>query len=224
VKIISLILLLLASDCFGQAFMSNRRKAFQPVAVGGSGTIGPVSIAADADDGEIWSTFIWSTGEDDNGVGKIYYSGANYVWCYYRFVLPSAIPSGATITSATMDLWGEGSSSWSNGSDDLKIRCSDSANASAPASAGARPSLDGGSQATTTATVDWLNVTWTLNDWNTTPSLVSMIQELVDDNGGLASGAGIVLWVAGDSNHEVHTQLREFVGEDNVAKLTISYE
>jgi hypothetical protein len=216
--------LLSVTGLFGQdiAWLATATK---PIAsTGGSGTIGPISIAADGDDGEVWSSFFWDDGENNDGVGVISFGGANYVWGFFRFVLPSAIPSGSTITDSRLELWGESSVGWINGASDLRVYCNDSANAAAPTAGGDRPSLDGGSTSTTTASVNWNDVTWTLNAWNESPSLATMIQELVTDNGGLSSGAGIVLWVACTTTAQALTQLREFVGEDNVARLTITYE
>lgn len=192
----------------------------KPTAAGGSGgTIGPVSVAANADDGEIWTTFFWSDGEDVDGAGKMYFAGANEVWCFYRFVLPSGITSGATITSATLEINGINKVSWTDGTDDLVVTATDSGNASAPTTGGQRPSSDGGSTATTTAEVAWNNVTWSTSGFNSV-SVATIIQELVNDNGGLSSSAGIVFWVAGTDNSEAHGELLEHSGT-SPARLTI---
>lgn len=187
---------------------------------GGGGTIGPISVANDAGDGEIFDTFFWSDGENNDGIGHVAFFGGLGIWNFFRFVLPSSIANGATITSATIELWGEGNSGWVNGESDLVVVATDSANASAPTTAGQRPTSDGGSTTLTTASVAWNNVTWTTDAWNST-TVTTLIQELVNDNSGLASGAGIVLWVRGVSSPEAFIQLNEFVGEANVAKLTI---
>ena len=100
-----------------------------------------------------------------------------------------------------------------------------SANASAPTTASERPTSFGGSTATTDTTIAWNNVTWNTSGWNTSSNLKSLIQELVDDNGGLASGAGIVLWVKTSTQlggNYICTELNEHSGS-NPAKLTIEY-
>jgi hypothetical protein len=52
----------------------------------------------------------------------------------------------------------------------------------------------------TAATVLWPNANATayvVNDWNTSPSLAPVVQELVDRYGGLAQGDSVTLWIEG---------------------------
>lgn len=196
------------------------------VAGGGGGTIGPISVAANGDDGIIIAptSGFYSAGEGADGNGYIGNGEGNDNLAFFRFILPSAIPSGATITSATIQLQGTDQFAWVNGTDDLIIRATDSGNAAAPTTLGQRPSYLGGSTSTTTATVTWSNVTWATSGANTSPSFATVIQELVTDNGGLASSAAIVVWVNHNVNqhHYVAVELIEHSGS-TPAKLTITW-
>ncbi len=194
-------------------------------------TIGPISVAADADDAEIYHNgsgwFFSSSGNSSDGLG---WSGDGFTDTYsqivfFRFVLPSAIPFGATINSATIDLRGRSSFSW-DATDDLQITATDSASAGAPTTAGERMVAAGGSTAVTTAVASWNNITWSTAGYNTSASIASVIQELVNDNNGLASGAGIVIWVneTNQISSYVAAELNEYAGSAEVAKLTINYE
>lgn len=192
---------------------------------GGGGTIGPISVAANGDDGIIIAgSGFYSAGEGADGNGYIGNGEGNDNIGFFRFILPSAIPSGATITSATIELQGTDQFAWVDGTDDLIIRATDSGNAAAPTTLGQRPSYLGGSTSTTTATVTWSNVTWATSGANTSPSFATVIQELVTDNGGLASSAGIVVWVNHNVNqhHYVAAELIEHSGS-TPAKLTITW-
>ena len=194
-----------------------------PSGTGLSGTtIGPISVAADADDGLIISTTSFlSSGSLADGLGDI---GSGDHAGFFRFVLPSSIPSGATIISATLELTGLGTVSWVNGTDDLTVSATASANASAPTTAAATSADFGGSTAVTTAHALWDNVTWNTSGTNTFTGLAPVIQELVTTYGGLSSSAGIVLWVAGHNTfNAVQEELNEKTGSANVAKLTIVY-
>lgn len=193
---------------------------------GGGGTIGPISIAADADDGDINETpELASNGDNGDGHGWFGSVSTSTAWVYLRFILPSGISSGATITSATLTVFGRDQFSWVNGTDDIQIRATDSANASAPTTGTHRPSaISGGSTSTTTAVAAWNNVTWNTSGTNTSSDISSVIQELVTDNGGLSSSAGIVLWInTTATSHYAALELNERAGSANVATLTITW-
>lgn len=192
-------------------------------------TIGPIDVAANGDDGQIKSSpeEFHDDGENDDGVGWFGDVGSTRQFVFLRFVLPSGIPSGATISSATLEAYGRDQFNWDNGVDDIDIFATDSANASAPTTAGQRPNDgSGGSTAVTTAVASWDNVTWNTAGYNTSSSIASVIQELVDDNAGLASGAGIVLWLRIDQSnpgsHYAALELLEHAGI-NPSRLTITW-
>lgn len=190
-------------------------------ASGGGGTIGPVAIAANGDNGCIaGSNFTGGVDNDQAYMGRA--DSAAQVG-FYRFVLPSAIPNGSTISSATMVFQGTDQFQWDQGVDDLTIRATDSGNAAAPTVAGERLTIDGGSTVPTTAVVTWSNITWNTAGDNTSADIASVIQELVTDNSGLASGAGIVLWVRGTINldHYAAAALLAFGG--NPTRLNITF-
>lgn len=136
-------------------------------------TIGPIIIAANGDDGfEDSSGTGNSTG---NQVGPVDQSNE---WAYFRFT-GITIPSGATITSAYITF---GFDSSGQDEPDLTIFGVDASNPSAPSWGGSTP-ISG--LTPTTATVDWASTNLgsgnapPVSDFNT-PSLVTIVQELVD--------------------------------------------
>lgn len=188
-----------------------------------------LTIATDADDGTMGDTGAWtfySAGEGADGDGYFGSNAGKNYWLFARFVLSSAIPNGVTVTNAILSMQGVAEFSWADGSDDLTVQATDSANAAAPTLISQRPSGDGGSTTLTSTSIAWNNVTWAEAGNNNSPQLATLIQELVTDNGGLASSAGIVLWVAGDETGQNGSQpaaeLREHVS-NNVMQLVIQW-
>jgi hypothetical protein len=104
------------------------------------------------------------------------------------------------------------------------LRATDVANASAPTTAAQRPVSDGGSTATTAAIVTWSNVTMGDSAYHTSADISSIIQELVNDNSGLANGAGIVIWLREANGLGEYANIR-LVGHatPKPAKLNITY-
>lgn len=117
------------------------------------------------------------------------------MWGGVRFTLGAAIPSGATINSATFELYIESDSGWNTSTDYLSVWGTDSSDAGQCTSTATRPSIDGGSTALTTS-VRWPASGGFSPGTNSYKSIdiAAIIQELVDDNGGLANGAHIAIW------------------------------
>jgi hypothetical protein len=193
-------------------------------------TLGPISIASNGDDGQIsyegspsptWQFF--TGGSDSDGIGAVgATSGNNPCYGFFRFQVPSTIPTGATFTSSTvLELYCIGIDGWVNGSDDLTIVATKGDNADAPSTATTRPSASGGNITVTTSSVAWNNITWSTTAYNTSPSIASIIQELHDAY-GLAAGDYVTIWVYGSVNgHVAGIHLYEIGSYP--ARLTIVY-
>jgi len=166
-------------------------------------TIGPIAISTNNDDGELYTV---------DGGGTLYSGEGNEIWMgdwgagyptygFFRSTLPAAIPSGATINSGTiLRIYGASGPSWDSGSDCLEVMGEQSPDA---------PQASGTAPPTLTATViRWPasgGLTWLIGGSYNEVDIAPIIQELVDDYGGLASGAHIQIWVRGKStNGEFH--------------------
>jgi hypothetical protein len=194
-------------------------------------TIGPISVSANADDWNIPYDGTWSFYDDVLWPGE----GWNEPdWVGTRFILPSAIPVGATITDSTLTLiFIQANANWLSGEKFLKIYATDSADAAQVTTAGGRPDISGGSTTVTTQSVRWP----TSGDLNlpangssmTSNSIAAIIQELVNDYSGLAQSAHIVLWFGTypDGNHGSAWYEIEVASFENTtldpAALTIVY-
>ena len=131
------------------------------------GTTLNLQVGAGADDGRCVGSF--SSSADDNFVGN--FIGTLYE-SYYRFTGVSGL-SGVTIDSATIQLHAgvnNSGSTWLT-----KVFADDSASPSVPTTCA---ELDGKTR--TTAGTDWDPATWASDTWHTSPSIVSVIQELAD--------------------------------------------
>ncbi len=180
-------------------------------------TIGPIFIAANGDDGNIYNGSLYPNG-DDGSNAWIGGDSAYYQWGFFRFTLSAAIPSGATINAGTkIALYGVDSYSWGTG-DYLTIYATNSSDASQPSTGGEPTPL-------TTASVRWPasgDLTWPTGQYNER-DIVSIIQELVDDYGGLSSGAHILIWIRGEKSNSWLAAEDYNSSNNNLAKLTIEY-
>lgn len=177
-----------------------------------------VSVSAELDDVEIYDTSYWADGEGSNSVNWVGKWYSLPVWGGLRFQLSSAIPSGATITSASISVFGDGREGWDDSNDYLTIIANDSADAPQVASQNDRPdgpnayyfsappgNVTGGSN----TEVRWPSVgglAWNDALLNISPDISPLIQFLVNKHNGLASGASVQLWVhlpIYGFNHEV---------------------
>lgn len=161
-------------------------------------TLGPYAPAANNDDWCNYYDASWQHASDFGGFLAAGRTNNNRVWMGMRFALGAAIPSGATINSATLSVHTYAPTTW-GANDYLRIYATQSADAPQVTAASARPDLDSGSTELAAANVRWpASGGWAPGEesWSDSPSIASIIQELVDDYGGLASGAHIVLWIA----------------------------
>ncbi len=165
------------------------------------------TIAANADDGEIELGFDPEWFPSGEGAAGTNYAGYNLsvhhgpVWVFLRFPLTTAIPADATVTSATLRLWGTATYVWDAGTEALRIRIETSADARQIDGRADAPELPSTGRNLSLNAVRWPasgGLAWTVPGWNTAPDLGGLIQELVAAHGGLAAGAYVQLWLDGD--------------------------
>lgn len=170
-------------------------------------------VPDDAADGAIYGdgTF-FGAGEDSNGGA---WAGAwpttSHYWGFTRFTLGSAIPNGTTISNATLELYGYDLWNWDTDGDYLHIHVTDSADGGLPADGDDRPTPDGDTAVypTVGSGTRWPTASgglnWSTSGWNTSVDISSLIQHLVDENGGLAQNSHIVVWfdAPGSDSEEV---------------------
>lgn len=189
------------------------------------GNIGPISVSADANDGQVGgpSALYYGSGENSDGVGWAGYFSGSLQYVFFSFTLSAAIPAGTSVTNAIVEIYGRDQDTWDNGVDDLRISLTDAADAPVISTYAARPAEAGGSTTITTV-VSWDNVTWNTAGFNTSANISSIINELVTDYSGLANGAKIGVWVRGVSPtaHFIGVELNEHSGS-NPARLTIQW-
>lgn len=162
-----------------------------------------LTITNDNDDGEIWTA---GPLFDYNGeFGTILYSGVYQntpLFTFVRFALTKAIPAGATVTSATLNVRGVDFYGWHALAFYLKIQANDSADAAQVTSINDYPG--GSSGFAFTSNVNWPTAgyldSWNSSGMNASPDLKSIIQFLVNKYGGLASGAHVQLWLYSDQS------------------------
>ncbi len=172
-----------------------------------SGSI-TTSIASENDDVEIWRWDTWFDGE--TGFGKIWLGswGGDPVWAALRFQLPTAIPSGATITSASLSAFGDGRDSWNDSLDYLEIFVNDSSNAPQVVNSDDQPgganglnfssapgNVVSGIDVKVRCPVGAGGLAWNDSLLNTCSGLETLIQFLVNKYGGLAAGAYVQIWM-----------------------------
>ena len=168
-------------------------------------------VGAGADDGHIWSTASYNNTNNYTIQG---YSGSEYR-SWYRFTAVT-IPVGATIDVAYLTYWG-----YANGADAnplTKIWFDDQANPAAPTTYS-----DYTGRTQTTAGVDW-DGNLTLSAWNNSPSIVSIIQELVNSYSYAAGAAMQALHRNDGGTGDRWTAAGSYNGAaSSAAKLHIEY-
>jgi len=178
-----------------------------------SGSIS-TSIESESDDAEIYLNDYFSNGEYN--MNDVYVGAHNNdpVWGVFRFRIPTAIPVSATITSASLSIYGQGNFYWDNGSDYLLIIANDAANASQVTGAADAPGAGSGYYFTASpgltsgganVKVRWPSagsLTW--DESGVTPNISSdissLIQFLVNKYAGLSAGSYVQLWIYTDIN------------------------
>lgn len=185
-----------------------------------SGSI-TTSIEAENDDTEVWTSSLYYDGE--TGQSDMYMGADNsvLVWGSLRFRIPTAIPAGATITSANFSMYGTDAYYWTNGSDYLHVLANDSNDAPQVAAADDVPggasgyyftSSPGATSGGANVIVRWPTaggLTWNSGgSLNIGPDVSSLIQFLVDKYGGLSANSHIQFWVYSQVNIPAGPEVR----------------
>jgi len=183
-------------------------------------------VTANSDDGEVDNYNLSRNGE--SGTIFIGYWSVT-TWAYFRFRLDQALPAGAVITGASLELWGHDLvGSWNSSSDALEILVEDAADALAAASTADIP-LQVGGRPVTQAKVRWPTtggLAWKLTQYNASSDLKAPLQELVNDYGGLAQNAHVQLWIRGVQAKQAEVGTHNFLEPGYAAhphRLTISW-
>ncbi len=171
-----------------------------------------VQVSAGADDGvvaEAWGGEFYPDGDELN-IGSCYGRSKWETWFRFNNVV---IPAGAQITAAYVSLH----ITWVPGSPDTILMADYQANPSAPTSYG-----DYTSRSVTTAQVQWAQAIST--GWRNSPSIVSIIQELVNNN-DYSGGAAIQMFhkVNGASTNGCWYYNSQEGSAANAPKLHIEY-
>ena len=140
----------------------------------------------------------------------------------FRFFLKKAIPKGAKVIKAFLDIRGTGSVGWNSQKHFLEISATDSKSSPQISEFSDVIGKNNGYQETQTI-IRWPKqggLDWNEQGLNRTPDLSALIQELVDKYDGLDKGSSITLWLktsllersaevmAADYGHkDFHTQL-----------------
>lgn len=176
-------------------------------------------VARDIDDGMIEARGgLLPMGEALNDFFGATDAGLSYA--YFTFDVASAVPAGATIQQATLRLYGRGIfEPLCGASDEMVLVAADTNTARPPASV---TDYAGGATgpAATSASVSWGPITaWRVDEWNESPNTAAIVQELVDDHGGLSVGSAVQLWAAGGNfaNHDCEW------GAEDYARLTANH-
>lgn len=179
--------------------------------------------------------------EDDGEIemsGGVLYSGepeglciGNWslgpTWGFFRFQLADDLAADAVVDDARLSLWGLTTAGrWDAGAHGLTLLLEDSDDATRVEDPNDHPD---GSRTAVGPTVDWPaagGLAWETNDWNISPDLSSMFQELVDGRDGLTGGHSLLLWVKArddvQGNAEVVCEDSSAV-EANPARLVIAW-
>lgn len=160
-----------------------------------------LTILSNTDDGEVNEKQEYLPSGEAGGEGdpKAIYMGhwfSGPCWGFYRFQLQLAIPAMATITEATLSLYGlaapTASAAWNPGVHALLVLGEDSADAPTVARAEIPAMIQ--------PSVRWPmsgGLAWT-TDGDNTVDVGSLIRWLVQAKGGLAAAAHVQLWLRGD--------------------------
>jgi hypothetical protein len=197
-------------------------------------------VATDLDDGELDATRAFGDsgyapqGERScwtymGGYDPTTTPGTSETMSFFRFALPSAIPAGATIRGAQLRLYGRDVWFWRPADHTLSVVAERSADAEPISSYADMPGYPGG-RSIGAARVLWgagggAPLEWALGGWNPSPDLSPLVQELVDEQGGLAAGAHVQLFLW----REAATDDGEVAAEDycspdaNHAELSLSW-
>ncbi|MEL6922992.1 MAG: DUF2341 domain-containing protein, partial [Bacteroidota bacterium] len=167
-------------------------------------------VSDDADDA--WEdNGTMQTGDNDIDLGD--QDAGRNKWAGFRFRNIS-IPAGATILSANIEF------------ESFDTRTANTATVRIYADNAANPTDfdtdDITPRTTTTQFEDWTFGNWSTDTRYSSPDISHIIQELVDDHGGL-SGMPIAILLDANGNIERYAKAHELGGATDVTRLTISY-
>jgi hypothetical protein len=230
----SALVLVACSACFGDPPELDERSTTDDGTSESTGAsmhvIGQLVPAADRDDGAIFPGPMgrewFPSGEDMMGCQ---YSGEGpqeqqLYYAYLRFALPEALPAGTQIDDATLVLYGHTTFMWT-ASDALRVWIEDSADAREITGVQDFPGELVGLAHVSVRWPEDGGLAWRHPGTNDTPDLSPLLQRVVDENGGLAAGAHVQLWIAADAPDGVGTEvawLDSIAGLDTAPTLTIT--
>jgi hypothetical protein len=161
-----------------------------------------LAVALATDEGEIGGTMFFGSGEQDSLIHIGFYMDS-VTWGFFRFVVPEAIAQGESVMSAQLDILGANPDNWDGSRQALLVNAEASDDAPRVVGSDDRPNSGTGSaRPLTQATVRWPasgGLVWNPGEYNSTPDLSAVVQELVNRPSGLAMGAHLQLWVSGES-------------------------
>jgi hypothetical protein len=188
-----------------------------------------LKVTASTDDGEIDNNNFLVNGESGTILSG-YWGGPNATWAFFRFELDQALPAGAVVTGASLELWGvDMHGSWDPASDALEVLFEDAADVSSAAGKKEDAPFLVGGRPVVNAKVRWPTaggLAWQLNQYHATPNLKTPIQELVNKYGGLAQNAHLQLWIRGVQAKQAEVGTHDFLEPGYAAhphKLTVSW-
>ncbi|MCA9670012.1 MAG: hypothetical protein KC503_30665 [Myxococcales bacterium] len=148
---------------------------------------------------------------------------------FFRFALPRAIPDGATIVSAKLELYARAGWMWQPQAHTLSIfgeRASDAARVTSLADSPQKP----GGRTLTTASQPWGvegdgPLVWPSSGWQTAPDLSAVVQEIVDGAKGVAQNAHLQLFIyRPPPNDSGEVAVEDYCHSDgNHARLSIAF-
>ncbi|MBX7082289.1 MAG: hypothetical protein K1X88_23985 [Nannocystaceae bacterium] len=200
---------------------------------GDGGSFGPLTPGDNLDDGAMYPaaqgySAHWYPSGEDNADGHQYLgqfpNGAQY-YAYIRFELPAALPAGAVVEHATLELAGHDEYAW-GGAYALRVWVQDTPDAPVVSGTSDYPQ-DGGAVVLSDDSVRWPELgglPWQQPGPNATPDLAPLLQSLVDTHGGLAAGAHVQFWIGEDvldgSGEEVGW-FDSIAGQEHAPRLTL---
>jgi hypothetical protein len=161
-----------------------------------------LTVANALDEGEIDQGAWYPDGEDVGAVDTLFigYYPNNWTWAYFRLVIATTIPPGATIVDGRLHLWGRGTTSIPAGSRALLAFGELAQDPAAVTTINDRPTGTTG-RPLTQASVRWPEtggIEWATDAWNDSTNLAPVIAELAGST-GRAAGTHIQLWIRGES-------------------------
>jgi hypothetical protein len=177
-----------------------------------------LGIQKTEDDGEITGGLFCTSGETWND--KLLFAGSwasglttpELTYVFLRFELSTAIPAKSTVESVVLELYGHDptsyGSSWDASQHELLVTADLQSDAQPITDETELPGTSTVPQ--TTAKQTWPasgGLAWKSGQWNSTPNLAALLQELVDTYGGLQAGAHVQLWLRSNQTYSVDAEL-----------------